>query len=130
MTYNLTTTLESTSSLNFTGNIIPHAWYNRITFKDGSVDLIGIIILSDIVYWYRLVEIRDERTGQLICYKRKFKADMLQRGYESFAKQFGLSKRQVQDAIKRLEDAGLIIKELRTVHVGFTKLSNVLFLAP
>ena len=130
MDYNLNNTLESTSKLNFIGNIIPHTWYSKITFKNGTPDLLGIVILADIVYWYRLSEIKDEKTGRLIGYKKKFKADMLQRGLGDFAKQFGYNKRQIADALKRLEDAGLIIKKHRTVETSMGVMNNVLFVAP
>ncbi len=130
MDYNLNTTLESTSRLNFTGNIIPHAWYSKITFGGGKVDLIAIILLAEIVYWYRLVEIKDEHTGRFLGYKKKFAKDMLQRSLQSFSDQFGLSKRQVSDALKRLEDAGLIIKQIRTIQISLGRLNNVMYVAP
>ena len=49
----------------FTGNVIPAAWYRTIPEIMGKPNLTAIIILSDVVYWYRPVEIRDELTGQL-----------------------------------------------------------------
>ena len=56
---------------------------------------------------------------------------MLQRSYQSFADQFGVSKKQVQEAIYRLRDNGFIVVELRNI-VTETKqtLANVTFLAP
>ena len=51
--------------LQFTGNVIPAAWYRTIIRDNGKPNLTAIIILSDVVYWYRPVEIRDELTGQL-----------------------------------------------------------------
>ena len=65
--------------LQFTGNVIPAAWYRTIIRDNGKPNLTAIIILSDVVYWYRPVEIRDELTGQLCGFKKKFKADILQR---------------------------------------------------
>lgn len=123
--------VEEISKINFQGNIIPSAWYQYIKFPSGKADLLGITILSDIIYWYRKIEIRDEKTGQLLHYKKKFKADKLQRSYNSYAKQFGVSKRQVKDAIKRLEKLGLITIEFRniTTNDGLS-INNLLFLEP
>ena len=58
--------------LQFTGNVIPAAWYRTITRDNGKPNLTAIIILSDVVYWYRPVEIRDELTGQLCGFRKKF----------------------------------------------------------
>lgn len=130
MEYNTNNTIEETRQLNLTGNIIPHSWYSKITFLSGGPDLLGTVILAEIVYWYRPREIKDERTGQLIGFKKKFAADMLQRSLFDFSKQFGSTKRQVADALKRLESAGLIIKKIRTVEVAHGRLHNVLYVAP
>ncbi len=127
----MTATVEEISEINFSGNIIPQSWFNFIKFPSGKPDLLGVMILSEIVYWYRPTEIRDEATGQVIGYKKKFKADKLQRNYQSFADQFGVSKRQVQDATRRLKEAGLITIELRiiTLDTGMV-LSNVAYFEP
>lgn len=119
------------TQINFSGNIIPISWFKHVKFKNNKPDLLGIMILSEIIYWYRAREERDESTGQIKGYKKKFEADMLQRSYQSFADQFGVSKKQVQEAIYRLRDNGFIVVELRNI-VTETKqtLANVTFLAP
>lgn len=114
--------------MNFEGNIIPHEWYKHIRFKNNKVDLNAIIILSEIVYWHRPTLVKDEGSGQILGYKKKFKADLLQRSYDSFAEQFGLSKRQASDAIKRLEGLGLLEREFRNIFVGGMAISNVLYI--
>ena len=40
--------------------------------------MVAITILSEIFYWYKPTEIKDERTNE-IQYKQKFKADKLQK---------------------------------------------------
>lgn len=119
------------TQMNFSGNIIPVSWFKHVKFKNNKPDLLGIMILSEIIYWYRAREERDESTGQIKGYKKKFEADMLQRSYQSFADQFGVSKKQVQEAIYRLRDNGFIVVEHRNI-VTQTKqtLANVTFLAP
>lgn len=114
----------------FAGNIIPHTWYQHITFANGKPDLNAIVILAEICYWYRPREVKDETTGQLLRYEKRFKADKLQRSYQSFAEQFGISKRQARDAVHRLADAGIITLEFRNVKTKATVLANVLFLEP
>lgn len=130
MEYNLEDTLASLSQLNIQGNIIPHTWFSKITFENNKPDLLGIMILAEVLYWYRPVEIRDETTGALLGLKKKFKNDMLQRSISSFAEQFGVSYRQIADALKRLSSKNLLYKENRTVTTAMGKLGNVLFLAP
>lgn len=121
-------TVDQLGALNLQGNIIPHTWYSHIKTDSGMVDMTAIIILSEIVYWYRPRVIRHEETGAVLGYKKRFKADLLQRSYDSFAKQFGFTKRQVSDAIKRLEKKGLIRREFRTIDMGGIVASNVLFI--
>lgn len=118
--------VDQLASLHLQGNIIPHTWFQNILMPSGKVDLNSIIILSEIVYWYRPTVTKSEETGHVTAYKKRFKSDMLQRSYDSFATQFGLSKRQVTDAIKRLEDLGLIQRYFRNMVVGGTHMSNVL----
>jgi hypothetical protein len=123
------------TGVEFVGNIIPHSWYNAPELRlpigkretRGKPDLVAMMILADIVYWYRPIEIRDEDTGRHIGYRKKFKGEMLQRSYQAFADLFGFTKFQVADATDRLEDKALIKKHFLTVNVGGVKLGNVLF---
>lgn len=126
----MTKAVNEISKMNFRGNIIPDNWYSAITFENGKPDLNAIIILSDILYWYRAKEVRDEKTGKVIGFSKRFAGDKLQRSYQDLADKFGLSKKQVRDAVKRLEKLGLIETELRNIEVKGTVLSNVMFIAP
>jgi hypothetical protein len=141
--------VDAIGQINFTGNIIPDAWYRNIRYqirkprgkpkKGENVTfsitsqpyLEAIIILSEIIYWYKPSLVKDEDTGEVIESRKKFKADKLQRSYSSFANQFGLSKEQVTKAIHFLKEQGLINTEFRTIITKQgTKLTNVLFLEP
>ena len=84
-------TVNRMCRLQFTGNVIPSTWYHTIKKETGKPNLNAIIILADIVYWYRPMEIRDEATGQLCGFKKKFQADILQRNYQQLADQFGIT---------------------------------------
>src|SRR4051812_27257093 len=87
--------------------VIPLDWFTHLTFKNGKPDLAAILILADIVYWHRSAPVYDE-TGMVVGYRKRFKSDLLQKSYSHYATLFGLSKRQVTDAIIRLERQGLI----------------------
>ena len=120
--------VEQIGKMNITGNVTPPIWFKRITFDSGKPNSTAVLILSDIVYWYRPTEIRDEHTGLLKGFKKKFKGDMLQRNYAAFSEQYGFTKRQVKDAMDVLVKMGLVIREFRTVTAGETKLYNVMYL--
>ena len=81
-----------------------------------------------VVYWYRPTEVRDEQSGQLKGFKKKFRDDLLQRSYQQIADQFGMSKREATNAVVFLEKLGVIEREFRTIKIGSTVLNNVLYL--
>lgn len=126
----LTDTVREISNIHFTGNVIPDQWYKHIKFENGKADLISINILADIIYWYRKTEVRDEESGQVTAYRKKFWSDKLQRSYSSLADKFGLTKRQVIDSVHRLEKLGLITIEFRNITKNTVSLANVLYLEP
>lgn len=121
--------VDEVACMHFTGNVIPQRWYKKILKETGKPDLLAIILLADIVYWYRPIEERDEATGQLTGFRTKFHKDLLQRDYSAFADQFGESKRNIRDAMARLEHIGVIRRDFRTIvtQTGM-KCSNVLFI--
>lgn len=121
-------TVDQMSRLRFTGNVIPQAWYRTILRDTGKPYLIAIVILSDIVYWYRAAEVRDEGSGQLLGYRKRFKADLLQRSYQQMAEQFGITKRDATNAVVELEKLGVIRRVFRTLTVNGQSIPNVLFL--
>lgn len=120
--------VDMVGRISITGNIIPQIWYKTITHPSGKPYLEAIVILSDIVYWYRPTEVRDERTGEVIAYRKRFKADLLQRSYADLAQQFGISKREATNAVVALEKIGVVRRHLHTIDVNGTKMANVLFL--
>lgn len=123
--------VEEIGQLNFDGNIIPHTWYQHLTYDNGKPNVNAIIILSDILYWYRPTVIRNETTGQIKEVRKKFAADKLQRNYSQISEQFGFTKKQARDAINFLVEKGYITKELRTVSTKTSlKMSQVMYLEP
>ena len=114
--------------INISGNVTPATWWKYIRLPSGRPDATAIALLSEIVYWYRPTEVRDEHTGALLGYRKRFQGDKLQRSYQAFAEQFGFGKRETADALKRLRDAGFITLDLRTVEMlDGVKCSNILF---
>ena len=69
------TKVDQTGQIRLTGNVTPQIWYRTITRENGKPHLLAIAILSDIVYWYRPAEVRDESrssdtgkgSGQTCC---------------------------------------------------------------
>lgn len=120
--------VDKMSRLRITGNIIPMSWFQTILKATGKPNLNAIIILADIVYWYRPMEVRDEMTGQLIGLKKRFRSDLLQRSYQQMADQFGFTKRDATNAVVELEKLGVIKRVFRTIERGGHLVSNVLFL--
>ena len=53
-------TVDAITQLHITGNVIPENWYKAIIKPSGKPYLNAIIILSDLVYWYRAAEVRDD----------------------------------------------------------------------
>jgi hypothetical protein len=123
--------VDAIGALPFTGTLIPHAWYTVLTLPSGKPDLVAITLLADIVYWYRPIVERDSVTGEILRQRKKFQGDVLQRSYQVFADQFGFTKRQVMEAMYRLEKTyGVIRKELRHLDTPYGRCANVLFVAP
>ncbi|HHP1048426.1 DnaD domain-containing protein [Bacillus thuringiensis] len=115
--------------LNFKGNVVDHEWFNYITFSNGKPHIVAIMVLSEIVYWYRPTVIRDEIDGK-VTYKKKFKADKLQKNYQQLADTFGFTKLQVKRACDLLTDMLLVKIEFRTINADGKILNNVMFVEP
>ncbi|MBP3950311.1 hypothetical protein [Bacillus suaedae] len=122
-------TVDQMQEVHFEGNVTPHTWYQNLLLKNKKPDLIGITILADIAYWYRPTYVYDDTTGQLKGIKKKFRADLLQRDYESFENRFGFSKKQIREAFDRLEDSKIVQRHWRTITTNQgMKANNVLFI--
>lgn len=141
MSYPITENDQSVISLvgvEIRGNITPPSWHKFIRLPNGKPDPLAIHILADIVWWYRPVEKRDETTGAIVGYEKKFAADKLQRSYQATVDLFnpdqneddtgGYTKLQVKKSYKLLQDLELIDIEFRTIETDIgQKLSNVMF---
>ncbi len=96
--------VDENAKLNISGNIIPQVWYRTIIRESGKPNLTAIIILADIVYWYKPTEIRDEGTGQVIGVRKKFKSD-------SSSEKLPADQRTVWDFQERSDKCSGIFRE-------------------
>ena len=121
--------VDAMGEINISGNVTPQIWYKTILRENGKPYLLAIAILSDIVYWYRPVEVRDEENGGTIGWRKRFKADLLQKSYRQYAELFGESIRSIEAAMKYLQSIGVITRVPRDVKTeNGAVLYNVTFL--
>lgn len=111
-----------------TGNVIPHSWYKTIVNKDGKPMANAILVLAEIVYWYRPTVERDPQDSKKITIKKRFHGDVLQMGYGQLEEKFNLTHYQLRSAIAVLENLGVIRRDFRSLTVRGIKLSNVMYI--
>lgn len=120
--------ISQMAQLNLTGDVIPRIWNRQLVRPDGKPYDIAIRLLADIVFWYRPVEVFDEVSGKLVEFRKRFKADKLQRDYAQFGEEYGYSKNQVRDALAFLQAMKLIDIEFRHPYVSGRRFGNVLYI--
>lgn len=90
-----------------------------IVDKKNHAYLLAIMILCEIIYWFRPKKGSDEP---------KYKGDMLQKQYSYFANLFNASRDMVVKAFNYLEDEDYIHTEFRIIEVDETRLNNRMFI--
>ena len=127
--YEATPTVLALRNFEMQGNILPPVWLHHLRYENGKPHPIAAIILSDVVYWYRPIELRDEATGLVTGYAQKFKEDKLQRDYKSYVNQYGFTYHQVRGGFQCLVDIGVVDLEMRTVQVSPNRqMGNVMYI--
>ena len=120
--------VDRIGKMNITGNIIPEAWYHTIVSANNKPNTHAILILSEIVYWYRPTEEREEN-GNAVRYVKKFKdKDYVQKSYDQLRDKFNLSQKQIRECLKLLESLGVIKRHFRNIDTKMGKLTNVMFI--
>lgn len=115
--------------INISGDVKPRIWNKTIVNEQGKPQRLAMDILSEIVYWYRPVEVRDERTGEVIGWKKRFAGDMLQKDYNNFVENYGESEKTISRALAFLEDLGVIRRHRKSIRLkSGTIAHNVLFI--
>ena len=129
-------------NFHYEGNIVPISWCRKLKkivwdreaheYKESDqTDHLAILILSDILYWYKPVEIRDEKTGKLVGYGQRFEGDKLQKTYQEYAELLNAPKSSVKRAIDNLVFRGLVRREFRTIKTrNGLAMCNVMYLEP
>jgi hypothetical protein len=121
--------VDAVAKMQLTGNIVHEAWYHTVTKKNGKCCPLAVLILADIVYWYRPAEHRDEETQAVTYYKKFHDNDYLQRSYAQIMSRYGISKKQAYEALVLLEELGVVKRHFRTITTsGGNKMGNVMFL--
>lgn len=120
--------VDEMSTISISGNVIPEIWYKTLVNEKNRTNPLAILILADIVYWYRPTEKRDEVTNKVFYIKRFADDDYLQRSYDQLSQKFCISKNQARDAILFLEDKGVIKRHFRTVQTLNGPLPNVMYI--
>lgn len=120
--------VNEVGKMNFSGNVIPEAWYKTIVSSSGRVNLLAVNLLAEIVYWYRPMEIRDEMTGD-VTWKKKFADDdYLQRNYSKICEKYNVSTKQAREALIVLETLGVVKRHFRTIETEMGKCPNVMYI--
>jgi hypothetical protein len=109
----------SLEDLSLAGNLIPHSWYHKITNSRGQPDSNAIIILAEIVYWYR-----STKKGN----SHKFYGASLQLGYDHFINKLNFTRDQIRNALKKLEELNLVYRAFKTESKFGSNYSNIMFL--
>ena len=112
------------------GNCVPQQWFGRVTKASGATDPLAILILSDVVSWYRPQLIRDEKTGAIIGAKKRFQGEMLCRSCNTWGKHLGVSRDKAWRAIKRLRELGLVRTKTACAKPGQRGYLAVLYVEP
>lgn len=128
---NLTTEnaiVNAVGEMAFTGNIISENWYKTVVSSNGRVNLLAVNLLAEIVYWYKPMEIRDERTGDVTWEKKFADKDYLQKSYAQICDKYNVSVKQAREALIVLETLGVVKRHFRTVETEMGKCPNVMYL--
>jgi len=117
-----TPTVDAIGKLGLTGNVIPRSWSQWLKYDNGKPNPVAIMILAELCYWYRPIEDVDEVTGKIIGWRKKFKADILQKSYQDLSECLGFTVRQIADNCRWLKNKGIIKAETRDTPFGRNRL--------
>ena len=123
--------VKEITEMSIKGNLIDNGWYKHLRYENGKVNLNAVVILGEIVYWYRACKKKNENIGLVAKNNQKFKGDKLQKSYLALSEQFGLTKRQVKEACDFLKGKEFITVEYRNVRLSDGRImSNVMYFEP
>ncbi|MEE4376498.1 MAG: DnaA N-terminal domain-containing protein [Candidatus Competibacteraceae bacterium] len=129
-TADLPAVVSAIGEIRITGNLIPSAWYQQLKLPSGRPDLVSCTLLGEIVYQYRPQPVRDEVTGEILHYVKRFARDQFCAPVAYFTGKFGLTPDQVRQGLRRLETAGFITREYRSIKVAGREVHGMTFVVP
>lgn len=113
------------------GDVLEAEWFSPdspLKFKNGKPHVNAMLILANLIYWHRPIQERDESSDRVIGYRKKFKADLLQKSYSDYEESRGLTKKQIREALIFLEELGIVKREFRTINTPSGKINNVMYI--
>ena len=112
--------LKSEDLPGFSSKVELHkSFFNKIKFPNGKADLAGVIIFSEILACFQ----NSDNVSKI-----QNEGFLLEKSYADFAKEFEITKRQVSDAILRLEKLGLIKRVILTIYKNKRAYPNSIFI--
>ena len=121
-------TVDKLYGVEITGNVIPQSWFQTVVNDKGKPVTNAIMILGEILYWYRPTEVRDEQDLKVARIRKKFSGDTLQMSYRQLEDKFSLTRNQVKAAVIALEKLGVIHRSFRNLVIHGTKVNNVMYI--
>ena len=122
--------VDAIAAISFEGDITPRSWYQHICYQtlqgQSKCDRLAVDILADIIYWYRPYQAREELTGEVLGWRKKFLGDILRRSPEAFAESLNTTVRCVRESIRVLEELGLVKVVLKPVYTQYGVIPNVM----
>ena len=120
--------VNAVGKMAFTGNVIPESWYKTVVSANGRVNLLAVNLLGEIVYWYRPLEVRDERSGDVTWVKKFADEEYLQKSYAQICEKYNVSTKQAREALIVLEKLGVVKRHFRTIETEMGKCPNVMYI--
>lgn len=120
--------VDAVTQMRFEGNILDHRWFLTplLKTKAGLPNFPAIYVLGDIVYCHTAMLIRDHNSQILTEARKRFSGAKFWQVYDVWAPALGMTKRQLQDAVTFLHNAGIIKRTVGQITLALgVKTTNV-----
>ena len=105
------------------GDVILHEWYQRFLLEDGNADVVAIIMLGDIVAWYR------NGTGAYGGYFGDqapiLDGDSLILSYEYYERKFGFKEHRARRSLTRLDEHHVLKRGFKNIAVDGKRINKL-----
>lgn len=106
------------------GDVILHEWYKQFLLEDGNADVVAIIMLGDIVAWYR--NGTADYSGYFGGQAPVLDGDSLIISYEYYDRKFNFKESKARRALARLDNHRVLKKGFKNIAVAGGKRINKL----